>query len=480
MRWNLLWALLGILPDLALAQPPQHSEVPVTRLTLKPASAPTPPILHELLPNPRDQLPVNAALGYHRAMLMLRELARTDAKIKSHAKIDDMLSKTVNDELLRAMNDDVAHRRNVLRELEFASRGDRCDWGLEPIIDADGIGALLPEIQSMREIGTLLSIRCRLHIAHGEAAEALRDVRTGFAMSRNIAEGPTLIQALVGFAVFQMFAERLEQTLELPNCPNMYWSLTALPRPFVDLRKPMEGEIRMMEASLPMLRGIEKPMSAAQAQTALDAWTRLTDGISRTAATSATNSRIKLAAQIALHYPGAKETLRKLGKTEVELDAMPASQVVLLESLLLLRSVRDEMFVWFNAPYPEAAQGLQRVEDKVRKLRIEASGDIFRSGLLESLTALPKIHFASVRVERRIALLRCIEAMRLHAAANGGKLPASLSEIVVVPLPLDPVTAKAFDYELTKDGKALLSAPTPKGQQPNSSNTPMYELTLKR
>ena len=39
----------------------------------------------------------------------------------------------------------------------------------------------------------------------------------------------------------------------------------------------------------------------------------------------------------------------------------------------------------------------------------------------------------------------------MHAAANGGKLPATLADVTVVPVPLDPVTGKPFDYRLEGD-----------------------------
>ena len=43
------------------------------------------------------------------------------------------------------------------------------------------------------------------------------------------------------------------------------------------------------------------------------------------------------------------------------------------------------------------------------------------------------------RTERRIALLRAVEAIRMHAAGHGGMPPTSLAEVNVVPVPGDPV-----------------------------------------
>lgn len=56
------------------------------------------------------------------------------------------------------------------------------------------------------------------------------------------------------------------------------------------------------------------------------------------------------------------------------------------------------------------------------------------------------------RLERLVAMLHCVEAVRLHAALYGGRAPQHLSEITAVRVPLDPVTRDPFDYRLQDDG----------------------------
>jgi hypothetical protein len=92
------------------------------------------------------------------------------------------------------------------------------------------------------------------------------------------------------------------------------------------------------------------------------------------------------------------------------------------------------------------------------------------------MPALSNARGASVRSERRIAMLRVVEALRLHAAESGGKLPSSLDEIKAVPLPIDPVTGKPFGYKLT-DGKATLDAPPPAGDKWETLGA-RYEISI--
>ena len=85
---------------------------------------------------------------------------------------------------------------------------------------------------------------------------------------------------------------------------------------------------------------------------------------------------------------------------------------------------------------------------------------------------------APARIDRRIAALRIIEVLRLHADVHDGKLPASLDEIKVVPIPSDPMTGNPFQYRLDNE-RATLFAPAPEGDTPRVSNVLMYELTMK-
>src|SRR5207253_1633429 len=93
------------------------------------------------------------------------------------------------------------------------------------------------------------------------------------------------------------------------------------------------------------------------------------------------------------------------------------------------------------------------------------------------LVHFEKVWHAQTRIEQRIALLRHVEAIRLHAAANDGKLPATLTEIKV-PLPDDPFTGKPFRYRL--DGAtAHLQGTPPKGEEKSPGFNVHYEITVR-
>jgi hypothetical protein len=462
----------------ASAQP--EPGLPITRLTLSAAAAPVPALRYELLPGYRDQIQGNAALSYHRAMLLKGEHREIDPEAAAlrDLRLDEMAAKPAKEVNVEELRKYLSAFRLVFRELENGARRDRCDWDLEKRIDSEGIGVILPEVQKTRELARLLSLRCRMHIVEEKLDEALRDVQIGLALARHVADGPTLIQSLVGMAIFNIFAQRLEQISELPKAPNLYWSLTALPRPMFDLRRALEGEMRTLEGTMPMLRDLDKrPLSIEQAQKMLDQWIHSMREIAGHA--EWIPSRFALAGLVALHHPNARKALLAMGKSEAEVNAMPAAQVVLLDSLTKFKGMRDEMFIWFSVPYPEARQGLAKANDKVRRMRSEAMGDVFLGALMMLLPAVDKVHFASARTERRIAQMRTVEALRLHAAETG-RFPDKLADITVVPVPVDPVMGKPFEYERTSDGKAVLYGPPPKDEAAHAGNTFKFELTLQK
>lgn len=80
------------------------------------------------------------------------------------------------------------------------------------------------------------------------------------------------------------------------------------------------------------------------------------------------------------------------------------------------------------------------------------------------------------KLDRHVAALQCIEALRLYAAAHDGKFPSNLTEIIEVAVPGDPVTGKPFIYHRT-GSKAVLEAPAPETAKPEDAMR--YELTLK-
>ena len=463
--WTLL--LVVVAGPVAAKEP----EIPVRKLTITPAAAPVPALRYELLPELRDTTPGNAALLYYRAFSP--EWWGTYQRDKTMAdKLYAAQTAPLSDLKKHSADIDWVRNSQMLKEVDRAARRSYCDWEMAPRIREEGISMLLPDVQSLRQFGLMLSVRARLEMADGRFDKTVYTLQTGLQLGRHTAHGPTLIQALVGAAIINVMMGEVEEWVGTPGSPNLYWALTSLPQPFVDLRMGFQGEKLMLENLLPGFReglaaGHMRPLTLA---TLRDMVARLTQ-----ISTESSPSPIIVAALVAMNYAPAKQFLKERGWSAAEIEALPAIQAVLLHEAATYDRLYDEMLKWQGLPYSIARPGLEQADRELRK-EVVRSGHRSLASLL--LPAVTKVCVAQARTDRNINVLRTIEALRLFAADHG-KLPEKLADITEVPIPIDPFTGQPLDYRLDGD-HATLTVPPPAGQAAFESNSRRFEITLKK
>lgn len=469
LRFRLVFILLLAAAAAAPAQAPSEGEP--TKLTLSPAAAPSPALKYVLLPELKDQTPGNAALEYYRAFSP--EWWGRIRQPKTLENIDNALQTPLKD--LPRKELDWLESNHMLRQVDTAARREYVDWGMAERLRREGFGLLLPDIQSLRQVGTLLAVRARLEIAEGRYDKALYTLQTGMALAHHVGNGVLLIQNLVGMALAQQMLAQLEELIQQPGAPNLYWALTDLPRPFFDLRKALQGEKLALYVELPDLRSLENTRLTPDQQ---QKWLRILGGgldALQPRPNLNTNRRLVGTFLVLRAYPEAKKALIAEGRKPDEVEALPTLQVVLIHALHQYQRLQDDLFKWYGLPYWEA---LPHLEQAVKQLRIPRRR-LEAFPFFDALPAIQKVVVAAVRPERRIAALRCVEAIRLYAAAHDGKLPETLDAINEVLIPIDRMTGKSFTYRVSGD-RATLSAPPPPGEQAAPHNTLHYELTIRR
>ena len=102
--------------------------------------------------------------------------------------------------------------------------------------------------------------------------------------------------------------------------------------------------------------------------------------------------------------------------------------------------------------------------------------DLTKQAEFEDPDIREKVHLLMNRLDRHVAALKCIEALRLYTTAHDGKFPNQLNDITQVPVPDDPATGKPFVYTRT-GAKAVLEMPALK--EVTDRDTTRYELSLK-
>jgi hypothetical protein len=361
--------------------------------------------------------------------------------------------------------------RSALRQADWAARLDKPDWQILLKCKTEGIGLLLPDVQIMRSLASALKVRFRAQVALHQYDDAIRTAKTMFALSRHLSDNPTLISDLVGIAIAAIAIGPLEEMLEQPGCPNLYWALTNLPTPLVSLEIGMQGERMLLRGEFrELIEGA--PMSAAQLNDLIEHIDKVRivaeEGNKKPKETTRAwvDARIK-------DEPWFKSAHRRLveyGQPEERILRLPAEQVILLDEWREYEVRRDEVMKLGNLPAWQAqALGIGQPYKKAKQAGLFA--DLLVPGL-------NKVHQAQGRLDQRIALLRHVEALRLYAADHDGRLPAALSEISV-PLPVDPFTGQPFRYEVHGATAHLRGTPPP-GRETEAPFNVHYEVTIQK
>jgi hypothetical protein len=471
----------AVLALVALAAPaaaqPQYEPF---KVAVTPAAAPAPGLKYRLLPDPRALVPGNAATLYQRTLAMFYENQSLLTDIKGgpwDAWLQLPLDQWPRDEVKPRLQS----VRHFVHEMDLAARRKECDWQLGG--REEGVALLLPDIQGYRSLARVLAVQARQQLALGDFDAAAHTLQTGMGLGRHMSQGPILIQMLVGIAIESIMLNQVDAWVQTPNSPNLYWALTALPRPWADIHDAVAEDLSMIERTIPGLKRLDgPPMSPAEIGDLQNQYRKFFIDI--TGRPPQWDQWLGQAVMMAGLMAEAKEGLPRHGIPAERASALPAFQVAGLYAYLEYRRESEELLKWFYTPqsldHPAYQEAMKRHDRALKRLDM-----LFSRGLLTALSdgsfgqSAQRVYGATVRTDRRIAALRCVEAVRLYAAANGGKLPEKLADVTAVPIPDDPATGKPFAYRLEGE-RATLDGPPPAGQPRSRSNAVTYEITVRK
>jgi len=209
---------------------PREEKARTVELTLHPAKAPEPVQKYQLLPKAQEQTDADAVPLYEKAVQSLPKDLKTD-------QISQWLD-TPSDKLpLQQVQSILQQFKPALQLVEQAIKYRQCNW---PAAESGVMPVNLPEY---RRLARTLALQARFQIAQGQYDQAISTIQTGFAMAKHIGGGPTVVQGLVGIAIGALMCRQIEEFIQVSGAPNLFWSLRALPKPFIDLTKQMDLEM---------------------------------------------------------------------------------------------------------------------------------------------------------------------------------------------------------------------------------------------
>ena len=440
--------------------------IEITKLSLTPAAEPIPALSYRLLPRYLEQRNGNAAFLYYSATSVYPEGYSEDINEKIRQWLDLPIDQLDRKEVERALSSFSI----CFRQIKLAAQRNHCRWEM-PV--EEGFSMLMPQLAGFRNIARAMGLQIRLYIADGKIDQAMEMLQQGMYMGGNIAEGPTIVGGLVGISIEALMLKEVEGLIQTSDCPNLYWALTSLPSPLIDMYSAIQYEREMVFFEFPQLRDLEN-----QVLTPAQALKIVTDFINKIQSLGGDSNDFPFmnflpAGWVMIHYSDAKKFLTDKGYSQERIEAMPAAQAVLIYQKQQFLEFSDNMYKWFEIPHYQAQPYLQKSEQQLSNF----SSQGIKTNLFNIiLPALYRVAFIQARLDRDIALLRTIEAIRMFAAEHSGQIPESLDEITSIPIPKDPVTGKAFIYSRIDKLNARLEAPVSPAE---SRDRPVYELNLR-
>jgi hypothetical protein len=457
-RTCLCFALLACFGVTSRADETTSNPELLIRLNVPPARAPKPALRYLLLPELLEMNPGNPIQSYLKCFM---EQHKFFFDKDSFERREKLLTMPLKELPARDLND---YGSFALRQADWAARLDAPDWQFLLTLRKDGVGSAIPEVQELRTLARALKVRFRAEVALGRFDDALRTAKTIFAMARHLSEHPVFVGELVGIAIAAVAIGPLEEMLEQPGCPNLYWALTNLPVPMVPINKGLEGERVGVLTEFRDLSDVA-PMDADQIQKFIAHMDKILNEPGKPSISPAIEARAKDEKFVI----AARRRLVEHGLPEERVMRFPALQVILLDEKREYEVRRDDTMKLMNVPIWQVRSLYAEVEEAKK------TPTIFAETLAEAVFNVRK---AQGRLDQRIALLRHVEALRLFAADHQGSLPATLSE-VSVPLPDDPTTGKPFRYEVIANTGHLRGTPA-FGDEKNPIANVHYEVSIQK
>jgi hypothetical protein len=452
-HWSALILPVLLAPALQAQDKPTSPWAIDRSLSVSPQSAPVLALKYRLLPLNSELKEGNAVPIYLRLVHEQNDATRKYWTETPKPWNGMPVDKIPLDEARRFLQD---HRRQ-LQQFDLGARRRTAEWNYT-LDEGNFIAINMPDTQQMRNYAPMLILQARVAIAEGDFARAAHHLETGFAISRHVGEGPFLVNSLVAIALASQFAGTVADFVERPGAPNLYWALTALPRPLIDLRRAHDLEFRFVQSVFPELYGREltpeqwdgvlrRIRSEFHGLWSIGNPPKLPDWVPKDSAPEDPASKSP-------DLPAALNFVaRTNGLSADKVGAMSPAQVLLLYIVGTCREDWDDFYRAAYLPYPQARPFFEAADKRLREAPHTEGHAVSRSLIAD----LNKVMSRQTALERALAAQRVIEALRMHAAVHNGKLPDKLDDVTEVPIPNDPGTDRPFEYSRDGDTATLVS-----------------------
>ena len=452
-------------------------------LTLYPKAEPVPALKYKFLPDTFERNSGNAASLYLKAMGFLeqttarKKLFEIEAAAEAKAQAEKVGTADVpplsyidtppSKYPIEQVKEYLQHTAFQSPLLEQAWLRDRFEMDRQVKDTKNPFAILIPEVQGIRDLARKQSIRCKLAIAENRIDDAIKIVGQQYAMARHVGQDDFLVSALVGCAIQGIATEDLYYLVQHPDCPNLFWAASRLPKPLIEWEHCLASESHFIELQFAKLRQVNtqlRPNAYWQ-----EFITEFTDEMKANSvfywsgvdvgdeSKLPSDPQAEIESHVTSNYAAAKEFLIQQSIVSPDkIDAYPKAQVFFLAMKHHFEQSRDELFKWYDVALHQGSQQIEAIEKK----NSDRSRPEF-TRLSEFLFAGHAVRYAQARSIQRMLLIQAVEGIRLYGAVHDGKLPESLADLPY-PLPADPASGQPLIYVKKGDTATITTAPAGK------------------
>ncbi len=432
-------------------------------LLIHPGSEPDPLLAYRLFPSAFEMVDGNAAVHYQRAVACADVPMEIEERFE---KRDEWLGLPLQEFPLKQAKAFLAAVKytRIIMELQKGNRCRDCNWRTlsEDLLPQEPRELMFSD-QLMGNywnpfypVSEVLELALFVQIKHKKVHEALTLVSTGLSFAHRLLESGSLSNFYSGSQLSHSMLEKLYYLISLPDTPNLYWALSDLPRPFMSCKNVVENQCmrwRRLYTSLYKADRSEILISEIKELLTHEAFPF------NTMKSRKAPGHVKAVFAIKL-YPDAKMYLIKKGWNRETVNSMDRLRVIALFLTSKRRLLTHRILTLLSLPRHKWGNRYTRLANDITGLRVDlyAFSNWERFFLEDIYAVFESLVNKEGVIDRQVAALRCIEAIRLYRGTHKGGMPASLEELSV-PVPVDPLSGTGFQY--TKEAKrSTLSAPS--------------------
>ncbi|MBM4093688.1 MAG: hypothetical protein FJ276_30420, partial [Planctomycetes bacterium] len=340
-------------------------------LTLHPQGEPRPALKYRLVADDFDLIDGNAAVHYLKAMgflgqgparekmvefekrqwdrlMEMREAGNFEASVPPYSWYDMTPAELPLDEVKKYLSY-TSFQPRFLRE---AAKRRKMDLDRQIQADEGVLGYVLPDIQEMRPLAYLQSLRCRVALAEGRINDAIEILGQEYAMAWHLGQDDIVVSNAVGSWCAELAWRDALQLVQRRETPNLYWAFATLPQPLIDLRRTTAFERQLFFEQFKILREVDETLRPVAY------WQDFVDRLAPQVVNCARELRLSpnafrdsgaaresLVVFIAAAYPGARQYLiEQCGLPSEQVGAYPTAQVVALAVVRHYEVACDDAF----------------------------------------------------------------------------------------------------------------------------------------